>query len=64
MFISGVIWNQMQATSLESSVSEDNVVRFMDVSADKVVLEQLYFQVVNYKKVGRPALLLVGRKAY
>jgi hypothetical protein len=55
MFISGVNREQIQVTSLESSVSEDNVVRFVDAFVEKLELEQLNFQVVNCKKEARPA---------
>jgi hypothetical protein len=55
MFISGVNREQMQVTSLESSVNEDNVVRFVDAFLEKLELEQLNSQVVNCKKEGRSA---------
>jgi hypothetical protein len=45
----------MQVISLESSVSQNNVVRFVDAFVDKLELEQLHLHVVNSNKEARPA---------
>jgi transposase len=54
-FITGVDRLQMQLSSMEESINQDNIVRFVDAFVDKLDLEKLGFQVLKLQKEGRPA---------
>jgi len=54
-FISGHDRLQLQLSSMEDAISQDNMVRFVDAFVEKLELEKLGFQVVKLQKEGRPA---------
>jgi transposase len=54
-FIPGVNRQQMQLSSMENVISQDNIVRFVDAFVDKLDMEKLSFQVLKLQKEGRPA---------
>ena len=54
-FISGINRHQMQLCSLEDSINQDNVVRFVDAFVEKLDIEKLGFAVIKLQKEGRPA---------
>ena len=47
--------NQMTIASLESSISTDNPIRFIDAFVDNIDLEALGFEVQTLKTEGRPS---------
>ena len=54
-FISGINRHQMRLSSLEDSINQDNVVRFVDAFVEKLDIEKLGFVVIKLQKEGRPA---------
>lgn len=54
-FIAGMNRQQMQLSSMEDAISQDNVVRFVDAFVEKLDIEKLGFQVLKLQKEGRPA---------
>jgi transposase len=54
-FIAGVNRQQMQLSSMEDAISQDNIVRFVDAFVEKLDIEKLGFQVLKLQKEGRPA---------
>jgi transposase len=54
-FIAGLDRQQMQLSSMEDAISQDNIVRFVDAFVDKLDMEKLGFQVLKLQKEGRPA---------
>jgi transposase len=53
--ILGISPNQMSILSLESSISADNSVRFIDAFVDHIDLKALDFKVQTLKSEGRPS---------
>jgi transposase len=54
-FIAGLDRQQMQLSSMVDTISQDNIVRFVDAFVDKLDMEKLGFQVLKQQKEGRPA---------
>ena len=44
-FIAGVNRQQMQLSSMEDAISQDNIVRFVDAFVEKLDIEKLGFKV-------------------
>ena len=47
--------HQIEFTSLEGLIEQDNVVRFVDAFVDELELPQLAFTINTIKKEGRPS---------
>jgi transposase len=54
-FIAGLDRQQIQLSSMEDAISQDNIVRFVDAFVDKLDMEKLGFQVLKLQKEYRPA---------
>jgi transposase len=54
-FIAGLDRQQIQLSSMEDAISQDNIVRFVDAFDEKLELEKLGFQVLKLQIEGRPA---------
>ena len=53
--ITGISRNQMTIASLESSISTDNPIRFIDAFVEHIDLKALGFEVQTLKTEGRPS---------
>ncbi|WP_197413356.1 transposase, partial [Flavobacterium sp. TAB 87] len=53
--ITGISRNQMTISSLESSISTDNPIRFIDAFVEHIDLKALGFEVQILKTEGRPS---------
>ena len=53
--ITGIPRNQMTIASLESSISKDNPIRFIDAFVENIDLKALGFEVQTLKTEGRPS---------
>ncbi|WP_082706517.1 transposase, partial [Flavobacterium sp. TAB 87] len=53
--IRGISRNQMTISSLESSISTDNPIRFIDAFVEHIDLKALGFEVQILKSEGRPS---------
>ena len=53
--ITGISRNQMTIASLESSISADNPIRFIDAFVDNIDLKAVGFEVQTLKTEGRPS---------
>ena len=53
--ITGISRNQMTIASLESSISADNPIRFIDAFVENIDLKAVGFEVQTLKTEGRPS---------
>ena len=53
--IQGIARNQLQVSSLEDTISQDNPVRFIDAFVNLIVLEKIGFTPRVLKTEGRPS---------